>query len=221
MRYTTQKYDTSKHNFLQIVSDLFSCHALGIALKDLHTRTNIHYDLFEVGKDSSTVFHKQFYDKYHDGWEELQIAYDSFIEEIIAKEYNDDILYQKFPTFRVHLPQNIAVGAYHNDGEFHHPAGEVNYVIPLTNSEDTASIWVESMPGKKDFAAMSMKVGEVMKFNGNKLRHGNEINKTKFTRVSMDFRVMPAFYYSEEEVGESMTLKTKFKEGHYYKRLQK
>ena len=215
-RYSVIPYDTSKYNFTEIIRELFQVDELS----DIHTLTNEKYGTFLVGKDSSTTFHKQFYDKYHSGWEILQNTYDNFVEDYAVTYFNEDILYQKFPTFRVHLPNNVAVGAFHNDSEFHHPGGEINYILPLTNSEDTASVWVESEPKKEDFEAMDMKVGELIMFNGNKLTHGNKTNLTDKTRVSMDFRILPLSEYDDTAIEESITLKTKFKLGDYYNLLK-
>ena len=180
-----------------------------------------HEKQFEVGMDSSTSFHQKFYDKYRSGWPMMELMYALFIREVVAPLFDEDFLFQAFPTVRFHLPDHVAVGAFHNDGEFHHPDGEINYIIPLTNSDDTASVWVESEPGKKDFTPMKMRVGELIQFDGNHLTHGNKKNETGKTRVSMDFRVLPLSKYNPENEGESMTRKTKFTEGQYYKRFTK
>lgn len=216
--YFTIAYDTKYFDFIKVVKDLFN----GVDLHFLHTQTTEEYkEQFEVGKDSSTVFHKQFYDKFRSGWPEMQDLYDRFVKDIINMifEGQDDVLYQSFPTFRVHLPKNVAVGAFHNDAEFGHPAGEINCIIPLTNSDGTASVWVESESGKKDFQPIPLNEGQLIIFNGNTLTHGNKMNLTDQTRVSMDFRLLQALKYDESNLSESITQKTKFKEGAYYKRV--
>jgi hypothetical protein len=210
MRYITIPYFAEKYNFVKVVEDLFETNRL----QDLN---ETHAEQFKVGMDSSTSFHEKFYNKYREGWPEMETLYEKFIEDIISPLYNEDFLYQKFPTVRFHLPNHVAVGAFHTDAEFFHPEGEMNYIIPLTNSNDTASVWVESEPGKEDFFPIPLQVGQLVKFNGNELTHGNKINETKFTRVSMDFRILPCSKYNEDNGGESMTLKTKFKVGEYYK----
>jgi hypothetical protein len=90
-------------------------------------------ELFEVGKDSSTIFHHRFYERYKGGWPEMEDLYELFIKEVVAPLFDEDFLYQKFPTVRFHLPENVAVGDFHTDAEFHHPAGEINFIIPLTD----------------------------------------------------------------------------------------
>jgi hypothetical protein len=207
-------YDTAKYDFVAHIAGLFGT----TNLEDLHEQHNA---LFQVGADSCTSFHKIFYDKYRAGWPEMVDLYERFIKEVVSFMYRDSFLYQKFPTFRVHLRDNLAVGAFHNDAQFGHPAGEINYIIPLTDSDGTASVWVESDPGKEDFAPMVLRAGQLIKFNGNQLTHGNKVNTTGKARVSMDFRVLPADCYSESSTSESVTLKTKLKEGEYYKRFMK
>jgi hypothetical protein len=43
------------------------------------------------------------------------------------------------------------------------------------------------------------------------------VNKTTQTRVSLDFRILPLDKYDENNNTESITQKTKFKIGQYYK----
>ncbi len=213
IRYRCTPYDTARYNFIKLIADL-----LGVEkLEDLHEQ---HSELFKIGADSSTSFHRKFYDKYHSGWPEMVKLYEQFIkEEVTGLTTQCPFLYQKFPTFRVHLRGNLAVGAFHNDAQFGHPAGEINYIIPLTDSRGTASVWVESRPGKGDFEPMILRPGWLIEFNGNQLTHGNKVNLTGKTRVSMDFRILPAHLYRESEVSESITLKTKLREGEYYKKF--
>jgi len=187
-------------------------------LQKLHEKVEGEYtDQFQVGKDSSTVFHDLFYDQYRSGWPAMQYLYERMISNIIAPLFGEDFLYQKFPTFRVHLKGNVAVGAFHKDADFGHPIGEINYIIPLTDSDGTASVWVESEADKGDFTAMQLRVGELVQFNGNGLTHGNKTNMEGRTRVSMDFRILPISKYNPENESQSLTRKTKFKEGEYYK----
>lgn len=211
-------FDEYEFDFVHVIGRIFHRQNL----EYLHTLSAERYNkLFEVGKDSSTVYHKKFYDEYRFGWPTLEKMYEKFIEEIVSIQFNEDFLFQKWPTFRVMLPDNVAVGAFHNDAEFGHPDGEVNFIIPLTNSDKTASIWVESEEGKKDFKPIKLSVGWLARFNGNKLTHGNKVNITGRTRVSMDFRVLPISKYHEDQAKESITRKTKFVEGGYYKRFTK
>ncbi len=215
-RTETIKFNSYKYNFHDLIGGILT------KLEDLHFLAEGKYpDLFEVGKDSSTIFHQAFYDKYRSGWPEMQKMYEDFISEVVAPEYGGDFLFQKFPTFRVHLPKNIAVGRFHYDAEFGHPLGEVNYIIPLTDSAGTSTLWIESEHGKGDYQEVPLMIGGLVKFNGNQLTHGNYVNETAKTRVSMDFRILPLSLHAPVQVNESVTTKTKFIEGEYYKRFKK
>jgi hypothetical protein len=221
MRYKIIPYQEEKVGFVRRMNGLFFNHGLS-GLEFLHNLCEEKYNkLFEVGSDSSTIFHKLFYDRYKGGWDSMVETYEMFIHIIVAPLFDEDFLYQSFPTARFHLPGNVAVGHFHTDSEFHHPAGEVNFIIPLTNSEDTASVWVESEPGKEDFEDIKLRIGELIQFNGSVLKHGNKVNTTDRTRVSMDFRILPVSRYDESLAQKSMTTKTKFVEGEYYKRFKK
>lgn len=221
IRYVKLPFKRQRYHFVEEIEKLFwGYKMIAKHLYLLHNYSQERYDkLFEIGKDSSTVYHQKFYDKYREGWPELEEIYEKFIKEFVCRQFDEDFLYQKWPTFRVMLPDNVAVGAFHNDAEFGHPDGEVNFVIPLTDSDGTASIWVESYPGKKDFEPMKLRIGNLLMFDGNHLTHGNKVNLTGKTRVSMDFRILPISKYHEDQAKESITKKTKFVEGEYFKRF--
>ncbi len=213
-RYNIIPFDSNEFNFHEVVGGVLT------NLENLHYLVEGRYtELFEIGHDSSTIFHKAFYDKYRAGWKGLEAMYYKFISEVIAPNEAEDFLYQKFPTFRVHLPGNVAVGKFHNDAEFGHPVGEKNFIIPLTNSTGSASVWIESEVGKKDFDWIPLFLGQLASFNGNALTHGNKVNESEKTRVSMDFRILPISMYNKTQSNESITTKTKFTEGEYYKRF--
>lgn len=207
-------FDTKKYDFVASVEDVLN-------VKYLKNITEEKKEVFKVGDDSKTWAHNAVYSMYRRGWNEMEFLYYKFISEIIAPMFDEDFLYQAFPTFRFHLNSNVAVGAFHKDSEFGHPKGEVNFIVPLTDSDGTASVWVESEPDKKDFSPMELRVGNLIKFNGNILTHGNKINETEHTRASLDFRVLPISFYDENNDGVSMTKATKFIEGQYYKKFIK
>lgn len=217
MRYSVIGFNRQKFDFVKPLTMLFE-----IDLKHLHTLLETQYsELFQVGKDSSTIFHADYYKKYNSGWPEMEMLYEKFIADVVSPLFTEDFLYQKAGTIRFSLPGNVAVGDFHTDAEFHHPAGEINFIIPLTDSDKSSVIFVESEPGKNDFEPIPMRIGQLIQFNGNTLRHGNAINVTGETRVSIDFRVLPISKYNPDDTKHSITQKTKFIEGEYYKRFIK
>ncbi len=210
MNHSIIKYDPKKYNFIQQLEGLFEY----IELENIECNKQI---ASPVGKDSDTELHTIFYDKYRSGWPEFENLYFQFITEVLAPMYKNKFLYQKFPNLRIHLPNNVSVSEFHRDYDYHHPSGEQNYIIPLTESKDTATIWVESRAGKKDYAPINMVPGELISFNGNKLAHGNKMNETGKPRLSLDFRILPMLFYKEHEAKQSLTTKNKFAIGEYYK----
>ena len=117
-------YDTDKYNFVFLMKELFNRQDL----QYLHEDLDKEYGFFsKPGKDSDTVFHKIFYDKMRSGWDEFLSLYQAFIKEVVCPALNvkDKMIYQKWPSFRVHLPNNVAVGGWHRDADYNHPSGEI------------------------------------------------------------------------------------------------
>ena len=123
------KYDKNKYKFINYVTELF-----GVELDQLHTIQKNEYEVFnELGKDSNTEFHKQFYKKLNEGWN-IQEEYDNFIKNEIMPYLNlNEALVQKFPTFRVMLPNNVAIVIEHHDSDdlHKHPKGEINFIMAV------------------------------------------------------------------------------------------
>jgi ectoine hydroxylase-related dioxygenase (phytanoyl-CoA dioxygenase family) len=149
--------------------------------------------------------------------------YEKFILNIIKPLYNEQIVYQAIPTFRVAYPNNIAVGEYHKDkwyrdADWAVEVNEDNFFLPFTDAFDTNTIWVESQEDKGDYSPMNCNYGEIIQWDGSNLTHGNKINTTGKARVSIDFRVMKYTNYKPSEQG-SINTKTKFQIGGYYKTI--
>jgi len=182
---------------------------------------NDNIEILSREKDQSTKYHKLYYD-----WartDEFIGLYDKFILEVVKPLYNEQIVYQSIPTFRVAYPNNVAVGEYHKDKWYRDvnwaiDVDEDNFYLPFTDAFDTNTIWVESEEDKGDFAPMNCNYGEIIQWDGSNLMHGNKINTTGNARVSADFRVMKYSNYKPSEHG-SINTKTKFQIGGYYKTL--
>lgn len=214
------QFDKKKYNFVSVVSKIFDCE-----LKDIHNWTETKYDFFGpdmLGKDTHTEFHKHFYKKLDNKWDELIELYDNFIKDIVLPYLNlDEALVQLYPNFRVHLPNNVAVVIEHYDSDkkHKHPNGEINFIVALTDMFDTNTIWTEKNCRFRNFVPLEQKAGECTSFGGNTYSHFNKVNKTGQSRVSFDFRILPLNYYNSETKLESVTTKQKYIEGGYYKRI--
>ena len=217
MSETYYKYDKDKFNFEDLFKELFSIENL----QNLHLDSKEDYEFFsEPGKDSDTKYHKIFYDKMRSGWPEFLNLYKRFIKEVVLKNLDgDDFIYQTWPSFRVHLPNNVAVGGWHKDSDYNHPKGEINFIVAITPMFESNSTISESIPGKMDFRQFTLSPGEYVKFNGNQCIHGNLPNKTGVTRISFDFRLLKKSDYNDKHSLKSLSKGNKFLIGHYYEEL--
>ena len=204
-------YDTSKFPFCEKLEQVFN-------IKDLST-INHEIELLSREKDQSTFYHKMYYE-----WArtpEFTQMYETFIKEVIRPFYGEQIVYQAIPTYRIALPNNVAVGEFHKDKLYRDAAWamevkEDNWFLPFTKAFDTNTIWVESEEDKGDYAPMACNYGETICWNGSNLTHGNKVNTTGKSRVSVDFRVIKFANYKPSEHG-SINTNTKFTIGEYYK----
>ena len=207
------KYNTDTHIFREQLQKVF-------CIDDL-TTLNDNVEVFTREQDQSTSWHNLYYN-----WartEEFTQLYSNFILQIIKPLYNEEVVFQTIPTFRVAYPNNIAVGEYHKDkhyrnGEWSAKVKEDNFYLPFTNAFDTNTIWAESEEDKGDFAPMNCNYGECIQWDGCNLTHGNNINNTGKARVSIDFRVIQLSNYIPSE-HSSINTKVKFQIGDYYRVL--
>lgn len=189
----TINYDKNLYDFVLEIEKLYCISDLS----EVHTEwaDSKEYELLDkIILDQKTVYHKKFYD---DAMEKTNFynVYHSFITDIIRPLFDEDILYQRIPTFRVHQPDNLSVADFHRDKDYNHSIHETNFYLPLTRAWGTNTIWHETEYNKKDFQPIEANVGEVVMWNGSSLLHGNKINNTGKSRVSVDFRVLPVSRY--------------------------
>lgn len=209
-------YDIEKYPFKSIVSNWLDT-------RDLHKLHEIkQYEHFDRKHDQSTQWHRMFYkmirmDKTFDK------IYMNFLREHIKPKFGEEIVYQKIPTFRVHLPNNVSVGEFHKDMDYRNKewaekVKEINYYVPLTKAYGTNTIWTESKEDKGDFKSIDSDYGECVEWEASKLTHGSKDNLTSITRASFDFRIIPKSRYIESN---HLTINTKipFGVGGYYEVL--
>lgn len=204
------KYDTSLYPFREIIKTNLKTNTL----ENLHEVEK--YDTLVREKDQSTTWHKRFY---RDDLNRFQKLYNTFIKNFIKYEFElDEIIYQKIPTFRVHLKDNQAVGEWHRDRDYNHGKSEINIWLPFTDAYDTNTIWIESEEDKNDFKPYNVSYGEVLVFNGANLIHGNKTNIEHDTRVSVDFRIVNPTEFIPSTKG-SINTNTSFDIGGYFQKL--
>ena len=124
-------------------------------------------------------------------------TYRRFVREVVAPGMGGGrVLFQRAPTLRVMSPVRPGAPApgvmsrLHCDMDYHHQPSELNFWLPLTPVFGGNSLWVESAPGRGDFAPLEMRPGQCCRFYGNRCRHRALLNDTGRTRVSLDFRAV-------------------------------
>ena len=188
-------YDTNKYPFSEEVKKLYGVRDLDLIHKQWIGAKK--YDLLDdVKTDQDTDYHQTFYEM---ATPEFYRIYEAFLNNVIFPLFDEPILYQKIPTFRVHQPQNIAVAAFHMDKEYSHASDEVNIFLPLTEAKGNTTIWAESEIGKADYKPMEGEYGEFWLWDGANLTHGNKVNDSDLCRVSIDFRLLPKSKYTDTE----------------------
>ena len=175
-------YDVNEYNFRGLIE-----WAVGRNLPEFWHQTYSH-ELYTRENDQSSPFHKRFYDNYYC----LESTYKRFIEQVITPLIGEPVVFQKVPSFRVHLVGNVAVGEEHKDSDYSHSTDEQNFWLPITHAYDTNTIWIEGQP-------QNLNYGQVLHFDGANKMHGNKTNDTPITRVSIDFRVIPLSRYKDSE----------------------
>ena len=126
-----RKYDTKKYKFRELVELYLNFSNL----EQIHVKFPFEERLL-TGTDQNRHLHRKFYQEMDDD-KSFIFFYKKFIKEVVAPLYDDEIIYQKYPTFRVHQPGNLAVFAFHRDRDYRHSPKEVNFYLPITEAFDT------------------------------------------------------------------------------------
>ena len=204
------KYDTSLYPFRKIIKKVLETNTL----ENLHDIEN--YKTLTRELDQSTMWHKLFYNNFN---KKFKKTYYQFIQNFIKNEFElDEIIFQKIPTFRVHLKGNQAIGEWHRDRDYNHVQSEINILLPFTDAYETNTIWIESEEGKEDFKPYNISYGEVLVFKGVNLLHGNKTNQEYDSRVSVDFRISSPSEFTPSTKG-SINTNTSFVIGEYFEKI--
>ena len=131
--------------------------------------------------------------------------FDSFVQKVVLPRMKERLVaagavspetgsttfyYQRPPTIRLQPGPGWAHVKPHNDSEYGHQYGELNFWIPFTDREKTGvDFWCESKYMADDYRPLKAKPGQVIAFHGSACRHYVNPNKSDQTRASMDFRV--------------------------------
>ena len=167
------------------------------------------------GTDQATLFHKAVYSTFDQSnfySTKFWFYYKKLCLEIVDKlknktDYHGEWSIQRFPTFRFHFPNNVSVFEFHRDSDYQHPLGEINCFYAITECKNSSALHIEKNLGFEDYVPLNLKSGEYAILNTSIFKHGDLINKTTKTRVSMDFRFIPDINLNNTKVSKSNSLK--------------
>ena len=126
-----ENYDKDKYDFRNCLAECFNIEPT--KLDEIH-KLGYEYDVFkEFGPDTNTWYHSTFY-KYlkSENGKKMQEIYDNLIKEVVLPYIGlNEALIQVFPSFRIQLPNNVAVAKKHCDSSLGHPYGEINLTYSI------------------------------------------------------------------------------------------
>merc|ERR1712070_764562 len=80
--------------------------------------------------------------------------------------------YQYPPTLRIQPGPSQSARRVHEDAQYGHQEGELNFWMPITYfSKTQTTLWVESAAGAADFHPFMLEYGEIGMFHGTLCRH--------------------------------------------------
>jgi hypothetical protein len=210
-------YDITEYPFKEIISELFECSNLS----KIHQEKNFEKLINESVNDTHKFQQSEYHQKFYQNFDLVKPIYENLLLNIIKPLYSGEkIIYQKIPTFRLHFPNGFSVGMFHKDKElrdygWHELIKENNYYLPFVDAYDSNTIWYETEEDKGDFIPMNCNYGELIQWDGTNLKHGNKINITNDTRISMDFRITTESCFINNDK-KTKNKKTNFTLGGYY-----
>lgn len=214
-------YDETRYPFYQMIQKIYST---SLPLEYIHKEHIVNpYGQVTFENDTKTDYHQMYYKS--PLYTNVIEIYHSFIRDNILPIFNEDLVVQKEPSFRIGVPNNTVLGklkhdddeiiGMHCDGDYNHPPQEINFMLSVTGQDGTNSCYVESAPMRGDFHALKIDRGQFVSFYGNRCRHYNKVNRTEFSRISFDFRVIPFSEYVESD-SSAVHSNRKFVIGDYF-----
>ena len=181
-------YDTQRFPFAKILQkDVYPVPALDklhhhiIAAQSKRnncpTRLNTQHNLLFRKMMQALADDSYFYNLYH-----------YFMKAVLAPLVGRTVSYSCHPKMRVHFPGTPSVSTFHCDVPVTCRPDQINFWMPFTNVQDSATLWLESDYGKADYRPVPVRYGQVLIFDGGYLGHGSVANVSNMTRISLDMR---------------------------------
>ena len=191
-------------------------------LEDLHKLSAENEKLLKKGTDQGTLFHKAIYSTFDEPdhfFSDFWFSYRNLcleIVEILKKNtgFFEEWAIQRYPTFRFHFPNNISVFEFHRDSNYSHPIGEINCFYAINECINSSALQIEKNLGFEDYFPLNLTAGQYALLNTSIYKHGDILNKTNKTRISMDFRFIPKAFLKNQK--SSLTKNIKFNTNSYF-----
>ncbi len=217
--------DKIKESFISHFKKAFSSIGLinkNFELDNLHNLLIDEKNLLQKGTDQSTLFHKAIYSTFDkpsfflsDFWQNYRVLSLEIVDKLKNETcYFGEWAIQRYPTIRFHFPNNVSVFEFHRDSNYLHPIGETNCFYALNECINSSALHIEKNLGFEDYQPLNLQSGEYAILNTSIYKHGDFVNKTRKTRVSMDFRFIPSKFLSNDV--SSLTKKIKFNSDSYF-----
>ena len=198
---TIFNYDPATYDFRGVIASL-------LGRQDLTTLTADYADGADRARNSlyknmeqSPHFRRLYAGLESESGRAFYTLYERFVREVIRPQYAEPIYYQRRPSHRILFADTPGQSRFHRDRDYGHHSSEVNYLVVQTPAFATNTIWIESEEGKADYAPVELEPGQYVRFKGVDLEHGAQLNTTGRSRVSFDFRVIPASQMRERDHG--------------------
>ena len=217
--------DKVKESFISHFKKAFSSIGLinkNFELDNLHNLLIDEKNLLQKGTDQSTLFHKAIYSTFDkpsfflsDFWQNYRVLSLEIVDKLKNETcYFGEWAIQRYPTIRFQFPENVSVFEFHRDSNYSHPIGEINCFYAINLCFNSSALQVEKNLGFEDFVPLNLKPGQYALLNTSIYKHGDILNETNKTRISMDFRFIPNKNLNNEKV--SLTKGIKFNTNSYF-----
>ena len=205
-QYKVLNYSEEKYPFTRIIADYLETDELELLnYHDSEVLPSVENSFYK-NMEQSVIFKKLYQNLYSSQGSRFYDVYKLFIEDVIRPQYNEPIYYQNRPSHRILFRDLKGTARYHRDSDYGHKVHEINYWVPQTDAYDSNSIWISEDVDKNapdDHKAVTINRGQYLRFPGATLSHGAVANTTNKTRVSFDFRIIPASLADEITIAEA------------------
>ena len=192
MKTIIQNFDPVEYDFVRLLQTYIGAEDLTRLTTDYTDADDRSANSFYKSMEQSPHFRRMYAGLESDAGQAFYQLYERFVREVIRPQYPGPIYFQARPSHRILFADTPGESRFHRDGDYGHHAAEVNYQVAQTPVYGNNAMWIESQENLGDYAPVELAVGQYARFRGVSLSHGARANDTGRSRVTFDFRVIPA-----------------------------